>query len=144
MSVTRYKYFIGIDPGTNTGLAAKTGNDLRLIESHTILTAMARVKELAADLPKDRLLVVVEDPSKRKWFGGDEQEVQAKRQGVGSVKRDVSVWQEFLTRQELNFELVHPIKNGTKLKADFFSSLTGWKGRTSEHGRDAAMLIFGR
>jgi predicted RNase H-like nuclease (RuvC/YqgF family) len=144
MARNQYKYFIGIDPGTKTGLAAKSGGKLKVVEGHTILTAMERVKELAQDLPKDELLIVVEDPNKRKWFSGSEEEVQAKRQGVGSVKRDVSVWKEFLERQGLNFEMVHPIKNGTKLKSGVFKSITGWTGRTKEHSRDASMLIFGR
>ena len=37
-----------------------------------------------------------------------------------------------------------PKDNKTKLNADQFSRITKWEGRTNEHGRDAAMLIFGR
>ena len=32
----------------------------------------------------------------------------------------------------------------TKSKADTFKKLTGWTGRTNEHARDAAMLVFRR
>jgi len=32
----------------------------------------------------------------------------------------------------------------TKLTADQFKRITGWHGRTNEHGRDAAMLVFGK
>lgn len=35
-------------------------------------------------------------------------------------------------------------KSLTKLDKDPFKFQTGWKPRTSEHGRDAAMLVFGR
>jgi hypothetical protein len=31
----------------------------------------------------------------------------------------------------------------TKLSAEQFGQITGWKGQTSEHGRDAGMLVFG-
>lgn len=29
-----------------------------------------------------------------------------------------------------------------KINKDYFKKLTGYKGNTSEHGRDAAMLVF--
>ena len=32
---------------------------------------------------------------------------------------------------------------GAKLDAAAFKRLTSWQGRTSEHGRDAAMLVWG-
>ena len=46
----------------------------------------------------------------------------------------------------IDFELVNPKhqKGATKKTADEFKQLTGWQGRANEHGRDAAMLIFGR
>ena len=39
---------------------------------------------------------------------------------------------------------VPPMANRTKLPAAAFAQLTGWHGRTSDHARDAAMLIWGR
>ena len=32
----------------------------------------------------------------------------------------------------------------TKLSAEQFRRITGWTEQTNEHGRDAAMLVFGR
>lgn len=40
-------------------------------------------------------------------------------------------------------EMVPPKNNKTKLDATKFKQITGWKERTNEHGRDAAMLCFG-
>jgi hypothetical protein len=37
---------------------------------------------------------------------------------------------------------VNPVKNGTKLNAEQVERLTGWKGRTSEHSRDAIVIAF--
>lgn len=65
-------------------------------------------------------------------------------QGAGSVKRDASIWEEFCTDYEIPFRALPPIKGGTKLQPDYFKALTGWKGKTSEHARDAAMIVFGR
>lgn len=44
---------------------------------------------------------------------------------------------------DINFEMVAPKDNITKTKADYFKRLTGWTKRTSEHSRDAGMLVFG-
>jgi hypothetical protein len=39
--------------------------------------------------------------------------------------------------------MVNPTSRKTKINKDYFQKLTGYKGNTSEHGRDAAMLVFG-
>jgi hypothetical protein len=36
-----------------------------------------------------------------------------------------------------------PQAHGTKWAADYFARVTGFKGRTSEHSRDAALLVYG-
>lgn len=41
-------------------------------------------------------------------------------------------------------EMIPNKKSATKWKSERFKFQTGWKHRTSEHGRDAAMLVFGR
>lgn len=45
--------------------------------------------------------------------------------------------------QDIPYELVAPRDNRTKLSALQFRNLTGWPARTTEHGRDAAMLVYG-
>lgn len=40
--------------------------------------------------------------------------------------------------------MVAPKRNVTKLTHESFVAITKWKGRTNEHKRDAAMLVFGR
>lgn len=44
----------------------------------------------------------------------------------------------------IEFRALPPTKGATKMSAEAFRDLTGWRGRTSEHSRDAAMLVFGR
>ena len=61
------------------------------------------------------------------------------------VRRDSSIWEEFLSGLVgVPFKPVSPQSKGAKLNAQQFARLTGWTGRTSEHGRDAGMLVFGR
>ncbi|MBS3993138.1 MAG: hypothetical protein KGZ87_05435 [Bacteroidetes bacterium] len=86
----------------------------------------------------------VEDARKRKWFGPRSQE---KQQGAGSVKRDCSIWEDFLTEinklseNKITFEMLHPVKGATKLNKEMFQKITGITSVTSEHARDAYMLI---
>ena len=72
------------------------------------------------------------------------EEERKKLQGVGSVKRDASIWEAYLTDLGVWFEMVAPKRNLTKITHETFVNMTKWKGRTNEHKRDAAMLVFGR
>ena len=65
-------------------------------------------------------------------------------QGTGSVKRDCNIWEEFLKDCKIPYEAVPPCRNVTKTTAASFARITKWKGRTSEHSRDAAMLVWNR
>lgn len=71
------------------------------------------------------------------------EEERKRLQGVGSVKRDASIWEDYLKDLGVSFEMVAPKRNVTKLKQETFKRYTGWDKRTNEHGRDAAMLVFG-
>ena len=134
---------IGIDPGTHTGVAVwdtREGAFLSL-ETLPIHRAMASVQTWLEESGHD-LQVVFEDARQRTWFGrGD---TNAKAQGAGSVKRDCSIWEDFLRDNHIPFWAKPPIKGATKVSADYFKTISGWTGRTSEHSRDAAMLVIGR
>ena len=134
---------IGIDPGTHTGLAVwdtREGKFLTL-ETMPIHQALTRVL-LIADRHKDDVLVVFEDARQRTWFGkGD---TNAKLQGAGSVKRDCSIWEDFCKDYEIPYQAKPPVKGATKVSVDYFKLISHYEGRTSEHARDAAMLVIGR
>ncbi len=126
---------IGIDPGKHTGVAVWDDNERNFtyIDTMHIHRALRQVKSMRAMINE----VVIED-ARVTWFKGD----PAKRQGAGSIKRDCTIWEDFCTDYEIPFRFVRPRKILTKLTADQFESLTGYKGKTSVHARDAAMLVF--
>ena len=138
------KILIGIDTGVKTGYAVAmvhgTGGELHQVECLSITKAMQSIQEIKAIHGKDNLKLYIEDARKRKWFTGGKE----KAQGVGSVKRDAQIWEDWCIEQEFNYIMVHPKANATKTKADLFKKITGWTGRTNEHARDAAMLVFKR
>lgn len=128
---------IGIDPGVTTGIAI-ADDDGRLVQvtSCGIIAAMDIVRIYAPDV-----LVIFEDARLRTWFGAKGTEAL---QGAGSVKRDASIWEEFLQSMQVPYQAIKPQKGSTKWPADRFKALTGWSGRTNEHARDAAMLVHKR
>lgn len=135
------KIVIGIDTGVNTGYAVWSNIENKLIEVETLMIhqAMDGVLEYHKLYGKD-LLVRFEDARQRVWFGSSGRE---KLQGAGSVKRDSGIWEDFLKDNLINYESVAPSNNTTKTNAATFKALTKWNKRTSEHARDAAMMVFG-
>lgn len=129
--------FIGIDPGVKTGVAVwHPGKGFSAVESMDILSAVA----LIGCFEKNNVFVIVEDARKRKKFKPTDLN-PSKYQGVGSVKRDCKIIEDFLIKNEIPHQMKHP--RNTKIPAVYFKNLTGWQGRTNEHARDAAMLVFG-
>jgi hypothetical protein len=85
------------------------------------------------------MTVTYEDARLRTWFGAKGREAL---QGAGSVKRDCGIWAELLGTLKIPYKAVSPQSKGRKLDAAQFAKLTGWTGRTNEHARDAAMLVW--
>lgn len=149
--------YIGIDTGVHTGIAVwdNRQRSFEMISALKIHQAMKEVIERADKCAKlgIKLIVRVEDPRQRTWYETNKmnrEEERKRLQGVGSVKRDASVWEDFLTdleaeygKDRLEFQMVAPKNNKTKLSSDSFKAYTRWEQRTNEHGRDAAMLVFG-
>lgn len=132
--------YVGIDTGTHTGVAIwDTRTQMFLsIECVKIHVAM-RIIESLCSCNEGNVVVRFEDARQRNWFGtaGREQ-----LQGAGSIKRDCTIWEDYLTDLHARFEAIPPRKNLTKMTAEAFERITGWKGRTNEHERDAAMLVY--
>lgn len=133
---------IGIDTGTKTGIAVTNDGNLETVFTMSIVEAMEFVKDRLgyASLLKKKVKIYIEDARKRKWVTGGREKLQ----GVGSVKRDAVIWEEFCVYHGIAYELVAPKNNSTKLDKETFKRLTGWQGRTSQHARDAVMLVWGR
>lgn len=131
---------IGIDTGVNTGFAVwdQQGRSFLEISTLKIHQAFERVKFLN---DSRGVIVYVEDARQRKFFGRTGRE---RLQGAGSVKRDAVAWEDFLKDYGIDFRMVAPKDNVTRVDEQYFRTLTKWSGRTSVHERAAAMLVFGR
>lgn len=137
---------IGIDPGDNTGFAAWDSREGAFVEVETypLHKALDRVKKLAWET-HGGLHVVFEDARLRKWFAPEHSrsEYRGKLMGAGAAKRDAKIWEEFLTDYGIPFTAHKPQAGGTKWDKEYWQKVTGWTGRSSEHSRDAALLVWG-
>jgi hypothetical protein len=144
MNHKKYKWMVGIDPGVQTGFALynREKKSFVMIETTSIINALLYLYKYSE---KESVLVRIEDARKRTWLPKEknDSEYRGKLMGAGSVKRDSQIWEEFCLHQGIEFELVPPKNNKTKLDANLFSKYTGWRMQTSVHGRDAAMLVYG-
>lgn len=133
---------IGIDTGVKTGFAHSIDGVLQEVSTQSILSAQDKVYKTfeEAQASDIKFVVCIEDVRKRKWV--DPRIGKERMKGVGSVIRDCSIWQEFCERYDIPHLLVSPASIDTKRSAKDFKMITGWHGRTSEHSRDAGMLIY--
>ncbi|HET8829468.1 MAG TPA: hypothetical protein VFM79_09000 [Pelobium sp.] len=131
-------YYIGIDPGTITGIAVwdtkeqkfdmiKSGGILEMMNSLTFYTCWGNN------------IFIIENPNLRKWYGKN---TKGKDQGAGSIKRDYKIWVEWFAINGCKFQEINPKDVVTKLTSQNFKALTGWTERTNSHARDAAMMVF--
>ena len=141
---SKYRFYIGIDPGVNTGLSLWDAEKqmFHSIQTLGILGAMEKIKQFHLNLvgTGEECMCIIENPNLRKYFGKTGRE---RLQGAGSIKRDYSIWMEFFKIHKFNFKPVAPRK-ALKIDANQFKILTGYAKRTSQHARDASMLIFNR
>ncbi|MCR5071191.1 MAG: hypothetical protein K6A62_04620 [Bacteroidales bacterium] len=141
--------YFGIDPGTETGLAIWDSDHRKFIqvETTTIVRAMDCVRRYVLDEDEDRdLHLIFEDARLRKYLPRERtvSDYRGKLMGAGSVKRDCSIWEEFCKEYRVPFTAIPPQAGMTKWPAATFKAVTGWTGRTSDHARDAALLVFGK
>ena len=143
---------IGIDPGEHTGFAVWDTTTHTFLQVQTLMLhqAMDEVRRWNyACLLAEKAIpfaVIFEDARQRTWFAPERNnaEYRGKLMGAGAAKRDARIWEEYLTDNRIAFQAVKPQPGLTKWDADYFAKVTGWTGRTSDHARDAALLVFGR
>jgi hypothetical protein len=132
---------LSIDPGVHTGFAAWCTDSRKLLDVACYKAVEAEIKVLQYCCQYDDVLLLFEDARKRTWYGNKGAE---SLQGAGSVKRDSQRWQEFCEYHGIKYRAMPPQRGATKWDSERFAKVTGWTGRTNEHGRDAAMMVYGR
>ena len=127
--------YIGIDPGTRTGMAIVKDGIYIAVHTGDILDIFDKVMPYIGSCT-----ILIENPNLRNYFGNTGREVL---QGAGSIKRDFAIWETFIDRYCIPTIEVAPASIGRSFDNEvFFKKVTGWQGRTSKHARDAAKLVY--
>lgn len=144
-TIRSQRFLIGLDTGVLTGAAIWDRQEKRFVRiTSGTITAMMKIVAYANSSLPGGIFVRFEDARLRTWIPYEETEKdeRGRREGAGSVKRDAKIWEDYLVEENIAFESVAPMNNMTKLDADRFRLTTGYRERTNEHERDAAMLVF--
>ena len=163
---TPTRYFIGLDPGSTTGLALYDADRRflmrclsgsfweisQLIEEQTFPEGNSMQEAFVSVLGDDAVpvaLVVIEDSRRLPLFARNRSRQMTREardklcRNVGRIDRDIGLWDEWLKARGYQVLMVQPSRE-PKWSAEKLERITGWSLRTNEHGRDAARLVWGR
>ncbi len=158
-------WFIGIDPGSNIGMAVwhRKGDGQKFVHIKTYknlfeATAVvfeyvkrAKLDAQAQGRTDNNLMLIFED-ARRRFITPDLKANIGRLQGAGHVKANSKAWQMFCEANEIMFKAVAPNgklnkmadrKGKQKEAAAWFRLQTNYKGQTDQHNRVAAMLVWG-
>ena len=155
------KLRIGIDPGSKTGLAtwingALVPYTLTFWGAIKLLDQLHAIKSDPLNLKNDRIPGNIhrrphakQTTFHRRLANETQKSYQARMQkiaqNVGENKRDAKLLFEYFDEKGWTYYRMRPRKGSmTKIDAAQFKKITGYKKRTSQHARDAAMLVYGR
>lgn len=144
--VKKYRWYCGIDVGTNTGICVWDSEEKRIVSLETLpLHRALETVAKCAHVSVSGILVRVEDARLRKWIPKQKNEKaeRGRREGAGYVKAHSQIWEAFLKDLGCDYEMVAPKDNRTKWDESLFRKATGWAGNVTEHSMDAAGLIIG-
>ena len=161
------RFLLGIDPGRNTGIAIIDRDKKKLVKLDT-LNFWETVKVLddftAYIYPKDDMIgfvfeaseiqleVVIEDPNENSFIYNQnvaklsKQAAMTVAQSVGRNKEQAFLLIDYLEKKGIKYKTVRPRNRnngGGKWTSEYFCKMTGWQGKSNEHNRDAARLIWG-
>jgi len=153
-----YDILIGVDPGSITGVCVWNPEREKILD----MQSMSHIKFMEWVLTGKEvynMVVAIENPNLNQpvfmtreetniIFGTDPTEkVSALRillrraQNIGMNKQIAKTLMEFMESKGIDFVPIRPFRK--KMDAEQFKNLTKWEGRTNQHNRDAAILVFG-
>lgn len=147
----RKRFAIGIDPPK--GLAAYDLDKNELVKLMNV-TFWDIIETLDIVRESYDIEVVCEAPNENApvWLGKtrhgnralvNDRALLKAAQNVGQNKEAAMLIVEWCKRHNVKVTTQRPSKRSmTKLTAEQFNKITGWKGKSNEHTRDAAMLVW--
>lgn len=132
---------IGIDPGVNMGWALYSGGKLV-----TLKTIEPFNFEHNLDLYIEEPVFIAFEDSRLQshvWLPSQSKGVAANiARKVGMVDAWCYMIERVCETYDVAYMRISPKAKGEKLNAEDFKRITGWKGKSNQHERDAAMVAW--
>jgi len=130
---------IGLDPGTNTGVAIFEDGKLTKLTTWTPLQLITLLPGLSVDrviFEDSRLISPV-------WGRGTNQAAKIKiARNVGQVDAICNLICNLCDEMKVSAHGISPKHKGRKLDAETFNKIMGWTKKSNQHERDAAMCVL--
>ena len=131
---------LGIDPGSNTGVAMYRAGELRKMRTVDPLEVIGLLRETVPDM------VVFEDSRLQSpvWSANKLRQAANLKiaRDVGRIDMLCVLIEATCKAMQIQCHGVSPKGKGAKLDADQFRQVTGWVEASNEHTRDAAMVAW--
>jgi len=154
-----YNIMIGVDPGSITGVCVWDPDRQKILDMQS-MSHIEFIEWIIIGNEVYDMVVAIENPNLNQpvFMTKEEKdlikgcgEFQAKdialrillrrAQNIGMNKQIAKTLMEFMESKGINFVPIRPFRK--KMDAEQFKNLTKWEGRTNQHNRDAARLVFG-
>lgn len=140
-------YFVGIDPGVDTGYVeySKATNSMHVLKTCSFwktVQALTQLQNMGTSFA-----VIIEDPGLNKFMYYQDKRAsnfatfQKTAQNVGMNKAYARLLIEFLEDFNIPYFPVKPVTK--KWNNAYFKKITGYTFKTSQHVRDAVKLVWG-
>jgi len=152
LSLRGVPYLVGIDPAQGWAVYDREARALVAVDTVNFWEIIQRMDHIAGQGVAVTHGFYIETPQynrpiwlrkKRKVQESDVRKVLKIAQDVGRNKGKAEALLEYgRMRGLVTVPIVPTPGTGSKLDAVTFNNLTGWEGSSSQHGRDAAMLVW--
>lgn len=154
-----YDILIGVDPGSITGVCVWNPEREKILD----MQSMSHIKFMEWVVTGKEvydMVVAIENPNLNQpvFMTKEEKDLiqgcgdfpakdialrilLRRAQNIGMNKQIAKTLMEFMESKGISFVPIRPFRK--KMDAEQFRNLTKWEGRTNQHNRDAAILVFG-
>jgi hypothetical protein len=139
------RLIIGVDPGVKTGIATFYNGKLLNLQTSYCFNDFLYFEKLRFSFQEKATVVIEDSRLQSHIFTAPSVKGAAKLKIARNVGQLDMICAYIFNRASdigCSVRCVSPKQKGRKLNADDFNAITGWKGKSNQHERDAAMVAW--